>query len=120
MFPCNQGPKSEYVPYPHYQRVVKAKKEKERRLEEELRLRQMAAPKRKRKEQKTVQLVFTHIWVYSTHTHTQSYIRIRRGKGRWKDNIKSLEPSIGKFKGGVLQLSKTDIVKVKRKGRTKR
>lgn len=37
-----------------------------------------------------------------------------RGKGRWKDSIKSLEPAVGKFKGGVLKLSKQDLTKVKR------
>ena len=32
-----QAPKSEYVPFPHYQRVMKAKRAKEKRLAEEVR-----------------------------------------------------------------------------------
>ena len=47
-----QPPKSEYVPYPHYQRVVKAKREKEERLEEQLRLTQMASRKKKKDQSK--------------------------------------------------------------------
>lgn len=31
-----QAPKSEYVPYPHYQMVAKARREKEKRLDEEV------------------------------------------------------------------------------------
>ena len=34
---CVQAPKSEYVPFPHYQRVMKAKRAKEKRLAEEVR-----------------------------------------------------------------------------------
>ena len=45
-----QPPKSEYVPYPHYQRVMKCKKEKEKRLEEHLRLTQMASRKKKKEQ----------------------------------------------------------------------
>jgi hypothetical protein len=40
------------VPYPHYQRVVKAKREKEKRLEEQLRLTQMASRKKKKEHLK--------------------------------------------------------------------
>ena len=44
-----------------------------------------------------------------------------RGPGRWKDATKSLEPSLGTFKGGVLKLSQKDIALVKTKNkRTKK
>jgi hypothetical protein len=36
-----------------------------------------------------------------------------KGKSRWKDQTKSLEPGIGKFKNGILTLSKRDLSKVK-------
>lgn len=35
-----------------------------------------------------------------------------RGRGRWKDRIKSLEPAIGKFKNGILTLSSKDLAKI--------
>ena len=32
-----------------------------------------------------------------------------KGRGRWKESIRSLEPAVGKFKGGVLKLSKRNL-----------
>ena len=34
-----------------------------------------------------------------------------RGKGRWKDSTKSLDPGVGHFKNGVLKLNSKDIKK---------
>lgn len=36
-----------------------------------------------------------------------------KGRGRWKDSIKSLEPAVGKFKNGILTLSSKDLTRVK-------
>ena len=35
-----------------------------------------------------------------------------KGKGRWKDNIKVLDPPMGRFKNGVLSLSQKEVKKI--------
>lgn len=35
-----------------------------------------------------------------------------KGKGRWKDNIKGLDPPMGRFKNGVLSLSQKEVKKI--------
>ena len=35
-----------------------------------------------------------------------------KGRGRWKDTIKALDPPVGKFKNGVLSLSQKEVKKI--------
>ena len=35
-----------------------------------------------------------------------------KGRGRWKDNIKALDPPVGRFKNGVLSLTKKEVKKI--------
>lgn len=35
-----------------------------------------------------------------------------KGKGRWKDNIKALDPPMGRFKNGILSLSQNEVKKI--------
>lgn len=35
-----------------------------------------------------------------------------KGRGRWRDNIKALDPPVGKFKNGVLSLSQKEVKKI--------
>lgn len=35
-----------------------------------------------------------------------------KGRGRWKDKIKGLDPPMGKFKNGVLSLSQKEVKKI--------
>ena len=109
-----QPPKSEYVPYPHYQCVVKAKREKEKRLEEQLRLTQVASRKKKKDQSKPKLVHHPHHTISDANIIIANY---RRGKGRWKDTTKTLEPSVGKFSRGVLKLSQKDIASVKAKNK---
>ncbi|XP_064404981.1 uncharacterized protein C1orf131-like [Halichondria panicea] len=85
-------PKTDYVPYPHYQRVSNAQREKEKRLNEELRLTQMGTGKVRKEHKPKIP-----------------------SKGRWKERITSLEPAVGKFRGGVLKLAKQDLTNLKHK-----
>ena len=122
------------MPYPHYQRVVKAKREKEKRLEEQLRLTQMASRKKRKeliKPKLVLQRIYTLFKILVFLIKVQSltlspslppslllsFCSSCRGKGRWKDTTKSLEPSLGKFSRGVLKLSQKDISSVKTKNK---
>ena len=35
-----------------------------------------------------------------------------KGRGRWRDNIKALDPPVGKFKNGVLSISQKEVKKI--------
>ena len=35
-----------------------------------------------------------------------------KGRGRWRDNIKGLDPPVGRFRNGILSLSKKDVKKI--------
>lgn len=35
-----------------------------------------------------------------------------KGSGRWRDNIKALDPPVGRFKNGILSLSQKEVKKI--------
>jgi len=39
---------------------------------------------------------------------------VTKGRGRWRDNIKALDPPIGRFKNGILSLSQKEVKKISR------
>lgn len=84
--------KPDYVPFPHYQAMAKARREKEKKLAEEL----SGSQKRRKVRGSNLPVV-------------------KKGKSRWKDNITSLEPGLGKFKNGLLTLNSRDLAKINKK-----
>lgn len=82
--------KNQKMPYPVYQKKMKAQRKKERREKKSLLLSGMpVAPQKKERVQ-------------------------MRGKGRWKDSTKSIKPHIGIITRGGLKISQRDIAKVKK------
>ena len=78
------------------------------------------ASKKKKKERTKPKLVKPsplRVTLSLTHSLSLSLSDYCRGKGRWKDTTKSLEPSLGKFSKGVLKLTQKDISSVKTKNK---
>lgn len=50
--------------------------------------------------------------VSATSKNGKQRRRAAKGKGRWKDNIKALDPPVGRFKNGVLSLSEKEVKKI--------